>query len=599
MKGFSAAVLQIILCLFLALGAVAAQADPVGFRWLEVPDDSLNIDGVRSLLQDRWQAHEADTVLNLGFSDGTFWLRVEVPPEPRNRLLQVGYPLLDEVSVYWEQAGNIVETWHTGDTLPFRSRPIEHRTFVFLVPSNTEPVTAWVRVKTQGSIQIPVKVTPSAEFLAYEQIAYGWQAMFVGVVVALALYNLFLFAIVRYPTYLWYVLTVLSAGLVQLNFNGLLFQWFWPDLPVVKQYLTAVMVPLGLSLALVFTMKFLSVRQYSRGAYRLLQVLLMACLFAIGYGLLGSYQCAIALISTLAAFVTAAAWAVGVLVWRRGQVLAGFYVVAWTPLLIAHLLLALAKLGLIPSNRAIEVAPQVGVAIEVVVLSLALAYRINLERRRRQEAQEHALDIQREANLMLETRVRERTEELEQANDQLRSMSLTDGLTRVANRRRFDDKLDIEWNRAMRHDQELSLLMLDIDHFKKVNDSFGHLVGDDCLVSLAATLQGEILRASDLVARYGGEEFAVLLPATDGEGARQVAERMRQAVAGKPVPSGQGGTPVELTISVGVATMRPAIGAGSQELVRRADEALYAAKTNGRNRVEVWRDEAVAPADRG
>ncbi|WP_232901958.1 sensor domain-containing diguanylate cyclase [Marinobacter sp. G11] len=571
----------------------------MGFRWLEVPDDSLNIDGVRSLLQDRWQAHEADTVLNLGFSDGTFWLRVEVPPEPRNRLLQVGYPLLDEVSVYWEQAGNIVETWHTGDTLPFRSRPIEHRTFVFLVPSNTEPVTAWVRVKTQGSIQIPVKVTPSAEFLAYEQIAYGWQAMFVGVVVALALYNLFLFAIVRYPTYLWYVLTVLSAGLVQLNFNGLLFQWFWPDLPVVKQYLTAVMVPLGLSLALVFTMKFLSVRQYSRGAYRLLQVLLMACLFAIGYGLLGSYQCAIALISTLAAFVTAAAWAVGVLVWRRGQVLAGFYVVAWTPLLIAHLLLALAKLGLIPSNRAIEVAPQVGVAIEVVVLSLALAYRINLERRRRQEAQEHALDIQREANLMLETRVRERTEELEQANDQLRSMSLTDGLTRVANRRRFDDKLDIEWNRAMRHDQELSLLMLDIDHFKKVNDSFGHLVGDDCLVSLAATLQGEILRASDLVARYGGEEFAVLLPATDGEGARQVAERMRQAVAGKPVPSGQGGTPVELTISVGVATMRPAIGAGSQELVRRADEALYAAKTNGRNRVEVWRDEAVAPADRG
>jgi len=599
MKGFSAAVLQIILCLFLALGAGGAQADPVGFQWLEVPDDSLDIDGVRSLPQHRWQAHEADTVLNLGFSDGTFWLRIEVPPEPRNRLLQVGYPLLDEVSVYWEQAGNIVETWHTGDTLPFRSRPIEHRTFVFLVPSNTEPVTAWVRVKTQGSIQIPVKVTPSAEFLAYEQIAYGWQAMFVGVVVALALYNLFLFAIVRYPTYLWYVLTVLSAGLVQLNFNGLLFQWFWPDLPVVNQYLTAVMVPLGLSLTLVFTMKFLSVRQYSRGAYRLLQVLLMACLFAIGYGLLGSYQYAIALISTLAAFVTAAAWAVGVLVWRRGQVLAGFYVVAWTPLLIAHLLLALAKLGLIPSNRAIEVAPQVGVAIEVVVLSLALAYRINLERRRRQEAQEHALEIQREANLMLETRVRERTEELEQANDQLRSMSLTDGLTRVANRRRFDDKLDIEWNRAMRHDQELSLLMLDIDHFKKVNDSFGHLVGDDCLVSLAATLQGELLRASDLVARYGGEEFAVLLPATDGGGARQVAERMRQSVAGKPVPSGQGGTPVELTISVGVATMRPTISAGSQELVRRADEALYAAKTNGRNRVEVWRDEAVAPADRG
>src|SRR5690554_1856238 len=333
-------------------------------------------------------------------------------------------------------------------------------------------------------------------------------------------------------------------------------------------------------------MKFLSLKKYSPGSRRLLQLLLAVCLFTIGYGLLGFYQNSIALVSTLAAVVTASAWFVGVLMWRRGHVLAGFYVAAWTPLLIAHLLLALAKLGLIPTNGAI-------------VLSLALAYRINLERRRRQEAQEHALEIQREANLMLETRVRERTEELEQANDQLRSMSLTDGLTRVANRRRFDDKLEIEWNRAMRHDQELSLLTLDIDHFKKVNDTFGHLVGDDCLVSMAGTLQGELLRATDLVARYGGEEFAVLLPATDGEGARQVAERMRQAVAGKPVPSGQGGPPVELTISVGVATMRPAIGAGSQELVRRADEALYAAKANGRNRVEVWRDEAVAPAGRG
>jgi len=599
MKGFSTPVLQIILCLLLGFAAWGARAESVGFQWLEVPDDSLDIDAVRSVPEHRWQSHGADTVLNLGFSDSAFWLRIEVPAFPQNRLLQVGYPLLDEVSVHWDKAGDIVETHHTGDTLPFRTRPIEHRTFIFLVPSNTEPVTAWVRVKTQGSIQIPVKVTPSAEFLAYEQIAYGWQTMFVGIVVALALYNLFLFAIVRYPTYLWYVLTVLSAGLAQLNFNGLLFQWFWPDLPVINRYLTGPLVALGLGLALIFTMKFLSLKKYSPGSRRLLQLLLAVCLFTIDYRLLGFYQNSIALVSTLAAVVTASAWFVGVLMWRRGHVLAGFYVAAWTPLLIAHLLLALAKLGLIPTNRAIEVAPEVGVAIEVVVLSLALAYRINLERRRRQEAQEHALEIQREANLMLETRVRERTEELEQANDQLRSMSLTDGLTRVANRRRFDDKLEIEWNRAMRHDQELSLLMLDIDHFKKVNDTFGHLVGDDCLVSMAGTLQGELLRATDLVARYGGEEFAVLLPATDGEGARQVAERMRQAVAGKPVPSGQGGPPVELTISVGVATMRPAIGAGSQELVRRADEALYAAKANGRNRVEVWRDEAVAPAGRG
>ena len=152
--------------------------------------------------------------------------------------------------------------------------------------------------------------------------------------------------------------------------------------------------------------------------------------------------------------------------------------------------------------------PQAGVAVEVILLSFALAYRINMERRRRQQAQEHALDIQRQANLTLESRVRERTEELEQANEQLRAISLTDGLTHVANRRRFDEKLETEWNRALRHEHELSLILLDIDHFKQVNDRFGHLVGDDCLVALAS-----ILSAQALVACWeGGSRSAHRLP---------------------------------------------------------------------------------------
>lgn len=595
MNGLHARILSTLFYLLLGLTATGATAAPVGFSWLELPDNSLDVNAVRSLPQQRWQPHSGDTVLNLGFSDGSFWLRIDIPAQAQNRVLQIGYPLLDEVSVYWERAGALVETHHTGDSLPFDSRPIEHRNFVFLVPSNTEPVTAWVRVRTQGAVQIPVSVTPSAEFLAYEQIAYGWQTMFVGIVLALALYNLFLYAIVRHATYLCYVLTVISAALVQMNFNGLLFQWFWPDQPWINRVFTVPMVALGLSFALIFTMKFLSLRRYSRKAYRLVQGLVVACALMVVYGVFGSYQYGIAVVSSLAVVVTTVAWTVGVMVWRRGQVLAGFYVLAWTPLLVAHLLLALAKLGWIPSSRLIELAPQIGVAIEVVVLSLALAYRINQERQRRQEAQEHALTVQRQATQTLESRVLERTEELEKANEQLRAMSLTDGLTRVANRRRFNDKLEIEWNRAIRHDQELSLVMLDIDHFKKVNDRYGHLVGDDCLVSLAATLQAEILRSSDLVARYGGEEFAVLLPATDRDGAVMVAERMRDAVATTPVPAGPDTRRVVLTISLGVATMRPAIGASTQELVRRADEALYAAKSNGRNRVEVWHEGPTVP----
>ncbi|QBM18600.1 hypothetical protein MARI_27410 [Marinobacter sp. JH2] len=114
-----------------------------------------------------------------------------------------------------------------------------------------------------------------------------------------------------------------------------------------------------------------------------------------------------------------------------------------------------------------------------------------------------ALAVQREANLMLESRVQARTEELQSANELLKAASLTDGLTGVANRRRFDEKLNEEWQRAVRHGQELSLIMLDVDHFKKMNDSLGHLTGDDCLVAVAHAIDNEVQRSIDLLARYG------------------------------------------------------------------------------------------------
>ncbi|MBC7184761.1 MAG: diguanylate cyclase, partial [Marinobacter sp.] len=324
---------------------------------------------------------------------------------------------------------------------------------------------------------------------------------------------------------------------------------------------------------------------YSLASYRFLQFLLAGAVGSFLYGVFGSYQAGIVLVSVLAAIATPAAWLIGVQVWRKGQVLGGFYVLAWTPLLIGHLILALSKLGVMPRSFLTEFVPQLGVALEVILLSFAMAYRINLERRRRHEAQEQALAIQQQANQTLEMRVQERTEELERANERLRSISLTDGLTQIANRRRFDQKLEEEWKRAQRHGHPLSLLLLDIDHFKRVNDELGHLVGDDCLSDVAARCAAEVQRSEDLLARYGGEEFSILLPATPEQGAAQVAERVRQAVARSPVYSGAGVAPVSLTISVGVATLVPGLDMEPQELIRQADDALYAAKEAGRNRV--------------
>jgi diguanylate cyclase (GGDEF)-like protein len=190
--------------------------------------------------------------------------------------------------------------------------------------------------------------------------------------------------------------------------------------------------------------------------------------------------------------------------------------------------------------------------------------------------------MEREAEL---TRMlQERTQQLEEANSRLEALSFEDALTRVANRRAFDHSLDNEWRRAVRSRQPLSLLLLDIDHFKTFNDTYGHPAGDRCLASVAAALAGVPRRAGDRVARYGGEEFAALLPATDAAGAQAIAERMRVAVEALNVPH-TGAAGGRVTISVGSATVQAQETMSKDTLIAAADAGLYEAKRTGRNRV--------------
>lgn len=179
----------------------------------------------------------------------------------------------------------------------------------------------------------------------------------------------------------------------------------------------------------------------------------------------------------------------------------------------------------------------------------------------------------------------ERTQsDLEDANVRLEELSLQDELTGIANRRRLQMLLDAEWHRARRQHQPIAFILLDLDHFKSLNDTRGHLEGDFCLQAVAAFLAQAVQRTGDLVARYGGEEFAVLLPATDLSGALKVAERLREgletlALPHDAVPEGH------VTASFGVAAFVPLLGQEPEVLIEAADLALYRAKSDGRNLV--------------
>jgi diguanylate cyclase (GGDEF)-like protein len=194
---------------------------------------------------------------------------------------------------------------------------------------------------------------------------------------------------------------------------------------------------------------------------------------------------------------------------------------------------------------------------------------------------------------------------LKQRTDELHRLAGVDGLTGIANRRTFDSALDHEWRRACRSKSPLSLLLMDVDHFKRFNDHYGHQAGDDCLRSVASALAAASRRPGEVVARYGGEEFAVILPACDQEAALGFAEKLRASVVALQIPHAASDTASEVTISIGVANLTldcialgkdhpgwsgpcPTVDTcreGAETLIAAADAALYEAKRAGRNRI--------------
>ena len=240
-----------------------------------------------------------------------------------------------------------------------------------------------------------------------------------------------------------------------------------------------------------------------------------------------------------------------------------------------------------------------GTVLVLVLLGGAIFSRVRRGRKtQKEEALQRAVEQKtrelQEANRLLEVR----TQELEALNSRLELLSTQDPLTGAANRRRFGGSLCTEWARAQRHGQQVVLLMADIDHFKAYNDAHGHVRGDECLRRITEILLSHFRRAEDLVARYGGDEFAVLVPDTDLAAAEEMADDVRREIEELGLAQGPACTRPVVTLSFGIAAVRPVDGLSPSDLVAMADGALYRAKTLGRDRVVVWgREGREKPAE--
>lgn len=563
--------------------------------YLADPDHTLTVKALLAPGADHHWVESTTDVPNMGLGVAPHWFTVTLSnasAEPQRGLLAMPYTMMDFLDVYAVQGGGPTLIAQVGDQRPFSVRPLAHRAFLvpLTVPAHAQ-VRLLVRAESFGALQLPLEFWHPEAFFQQDQAALAAQMIFIGLMLALALYNAFLLVGTRDQVYLWYVLSMVSITGVVLSFHGVLAQFAWPGLPVLNNYVLVGAISANIFAASLFTYYFLEIKRFGRPLRYAFwgHAVAGAVLFALNLFL--PYSISIKLVALFSVSGAILGICTGFCLCMGGEMGGRFYTAAWFGLLAGSVVITLTHMGLLPALPALEYSQQVGVAIEGLLLSFALAYRINTERQQRFEAQAEVLRVQCEANEVLEQRVKARTAELERVNRKLRETSATDGLTQVRNRQFFDEKLAHEWCQHRRVNSVMSLVMIDGDHFKRINDTYGHLCGDACLKHLATIFQGVVSRAGDFVARYGGEEFVLLLCHTNIDGAAIVAERVRQAVATTPML--WEGQSLCLTVSIGVSCCRPDAQGDMKTLIRDADEALYLAKRAGRNRVMLYRQTSL------
>lgn len=522
---------------------------------------------------------------NLGYTRAAAWLRIALPEwRDGERILELGDPLLQHVDVaVFDRMGAPVVSYAIGAARPFAERPL--RASVFAVPLAPGVSRGWVlvRVQSETSVQVPVVLWTRDAFEERMETLMLRNGIYIGVVAAMLFHNLIVFLSIREAAFLWYSGWVASFSLFILTLGGLSFQWLWPQSPDWN----LVSLPVTLALAVAVGSGFFTCFprdgvQPSKGDAVISHLAWLSLALAVASFWL-PYRIAIHLVILNALTVILLSIVFAGVRAAQGCVAARHFLLAFSFVAIGGVVLALTRFGVLPRNDLTEVAPQLGAALEMLMLSLALAARINNERRLRNEVQSELIASQSRQNLELEARVEERTRALNLANQRLERISRTDALTDLANRRHLDECLRNEVRRARRNGGGVGLLMVDVDHFKRINDTHGHQLGDVCLRALADALRAASRRGGDLVARYGGEEFCVLVPESSAEDCVRFAESIRQQVERTEVLCD--GVCLHMTISIGVAWRSGTADLSPAALIRGADRALYAAKSSGRNRV--------------
>lgn len=535
---------------------------------------------------------------SVGQSRNAWWIKVSLQAAsdaPSQWWLEVGSVTQLDLRLYLPNGAGGWQARQSGERVNFqRGRDHAYRHMLFKLPElGQEPLTLYLRSYDPAGNSFPLRawqLDDLTHLATEENLALG---VVYGIIAALLLYNLFIFFSLRDSAYFWYVLTTASALLMILSMSGHGFQYLWPNHPV-PFWLDRITLPSIWGLcATLFTQTLLQTRSHVRWAHHLLSFACACYVLAIALEGLGQRHSAAWIIALLSLTSIPAALGSALIRWRQGYFPALLYLFGYGLVLGSISLALMRTTGLVqPATWNAYVFP-LSVAAESILFSFALAYRIQMLKQEKAEALEQ-VDREKTARLAqmqtsadeLQTAVQTRTAELAQANQQLsererelRHAAFHDPLTELPNRRYLIEKIDTAMADAKRRGESVALMLVDLDHFKPINDSYGHDAGDLMLRSIGQRLR-EHVRTNDMVARLGGDEFAVLICGADAEAhTQEIAARLLEELA-KPVL--YGANRLAVTISIGAA-LYPTHAEQFAGLYKSADEALYKAKQQGRS----------------
>ena len=369
-------------------------------RTMQVFEDvsgDATIEQITTNLAPVFRQHRSD-VLNAGYSTSVFWLRIDLRYVPRKDrsphswLLELAYPPMDHLELYLPDAdGQYRLVQRTGDALPYVTRQIKQNNYLFEVPFQPdEAKTVYLRLHSQGSVQAPVSLWSANAYLEAQPSRLYVLGLIYGVLLGMLVYNLFIFLSVRDRSYLYYILYIASFGLYQVSVNGAGVEYFWPDSPWWANAATPFFIGAAGFFGCQFSRSFLQTARHSRWMDRLLVGLMVYGAVVMALSLSTSYALALRLATALALCFTVVIFTAGILAWWRGLRLARYFIIAWTAFLLGGIVNTLMVLGYLPNVFITMYASQIGSALEVGLLSLALADRINVLRDRQAQTLKEA-----------------------------------------------------------------------------------------------------------------------------------------------------------------------------------------------------------------